>query len=752
MKQHLRLFSPFALPILLLLAGLLIPEVASAQLQEQEQEQTRTYAIKFEDVFNGRYSANRINNVRWMSEGRFFSTLNESDGDVELRKNDIISGRYQVIVRQSDLKAKNAGSSPISIEGYTFSADEQNVLIETNVESIWRRSTKADYYIYLLESDSLFKLSQFDNKLQYAAFSPRGDRVAFVRDNNLYWVDLQTGKEHAATTDGKYGSIINGAADWVYEEEFSFAKAWFWSPNGSSIAFYRFDETHVKSYTLQEWNGNYPETIDYKYPKAGERNSKVSVGIYHLEKDSTVWVDLDQHEDQYIVRVNWTHDPNKLAIRRMNRLQNRQDLILANANTGKTTAIKTETNKAWIEENDDLTFLENGQEFLYVSEESGYNHIYHYRIDGKLIKQITNGPWEVSRFLGFDEVSNLLYYTSTEESPLERHLYSISINGKAKKRLTSQPGWHSIMMNPDLTYFIDSFSTANSPGGITLYDNKGEPVRRLAQNKPLKKRLENKKLPEKTFINIPISDSLSLNGYLIKPADFDEEKEYPLLVYVYGGPGSQVVNNRYSGGQREMWHRYLAERGYLVFAVDNRGTGARGAEFKKIVYKNLGTFELRDQIAAAKYMAAKSYVDEDRIGIWGWSYGGYMASLALARGSDIFSMAIAVAPVSDWRFYDTIYTERYMQTPQRNKEGYDQSSVLNEVSVSGMDAKSYLLVHGTGDDNVHVQHTYELIDALIEADVSFETMIYPDRAHSIAGGNTRKHLYKKMTDFVMSNL
>ena len=752
MKQHFSIFSPFALPILLLLAGLLIPKVASAQLQKEEQEQARRYAIKFEDVFNGRYAANRINNVRWMSEGRFFSTLNESDGDVELRKNDIISGRYQVIVRQSDLKANSAGNSTISIEGYRFSADEQSVLIETNVESIWRRSTKADYYIYSLASDSLFKLSQSDDKLQYAAFSPRGDRVAFVRDNNLYWVDLKTGEEHAATTDGEYGRIINGAADWVYEEEFSFAKAWFWSPDGSSIAFYRFDESHVKSYTLQEWSGSYPETIDYKYPKAGERNSNVSVGIYHLEKDSTVWVDLDQHEDQYIVRVNWTHDPNKLAIRRMNRLQNRQDLILANANTGETTAIKTETNTAWIEENDDLTFLENGQEFLYVSEESGYNHIYHYRIDGKLIKQITNGPWEVSRFLGFDEVSNLLYYTSTEESPLERHLYSISINGKAKKRLTSQPGWHSIMMNPDLTYFIDSFSSANSPGGITLHDNQGEPVRRLAQNKPLKERLEHKKLPEKTFINIPISDSLSLNGYLIKPADFDEEKKYPLLVYVYGGPGSQVVTNRYSGGQREMWHRYLAERGYLVFAVDNRGTGARGAEFKKIVYKNLGTFETRDQIAAAKYMAAKSYVDEDRIGIWGWSYGGYMASLALTRGSDIFSMAIAVAPVSDWRFYDTIYTERYMQTPQRNKEGYDQSSVLNEVSVSGMDGTSYLLVHGTGDDNVHVQHTYELIDALVEADVSFETMIYPDRAHSIAGGNTRKHLYEKMTDFVMSNL
>lgn len=720
------------------------------KIQYNANAQQRTDSIAFNDLFNDRFASNRISSVRWMNGGRFFSTLSNTGEDVELRKNDIISGRYQVLIRQSDLRLPSGKT--IDVEGYTFSADEQKVLIETNVESIYRRSTIANYYIYSLPDDSLYRLANSQDKLQYAAFSPQGNRVAFVRHNNLYWVDLKTGTEHTITTDGEEGSIINGATDWVYEEEFSFAKAWFWAPDGSKIAFYRFDESDVKEYTLQKWNGTYPNNITYKYPKAGEANSKVSIGVYHLDKDSTVWMDTDagQNKNQYIVRVNWTHDSNKLAIRGMNRLQSRQDLLLANANSGTITNIKTETNRAWIEENNDLTFLENGQEFLYVSEESGFNHIYHYRMDGKLIKQITSGPWEVSRFIGFDEVSNRLYYTSTEESPLQRHLYSISISGKDKRRLTMQPGWHSIMMNPDLTYFIDSHSTANKPGGITLYDNKGEPVRRLAGNERLKEVLQNVNLPQKEFLNIPINDSLALNGYLIKPADFDPEKKYPVLVYVYGGPGSQTVTNRYSGGQREIWHRYLAQNGYLIFSVDNRGTGGRGEAFKKAVYKKLGQLEARDQIAAAKVLAAKPYVDENRMGIWGWSYGGYMSSLALARGGDVYKMAISVAPVSDWRFYDTIYTERYMQTPRLNEKGYQQSSVLNEVS--GMAGKPFLLVHGTGDDNVHVQNSYELVDALVEENIEFDTMMYPDRAHSIAGGNTRKHLYKKLTDFVMSNL
>jgi len=742
MNHFPRLLPIFFGTLLILLFEPNIQHITSAQQQSD--------SIAFDDLFNDRFSPNRISSVRWMSGGRFFSTLSSTAEGVELRKNDIITGRYQVLIRQSDLRLPSGKT--IDVEGYTFSADEQKVLIETNVESIYRRSTKADYYIYSLPDDSLYRLAKSQDKLQYAAFSPQGDRVAFVRNNNLFWVDLKSGTEHTITTDGKQDSIINGATDWVYEEEFSFAKAWFWAPDGSKIAFYRFDESGVKEYTLQKWNATYPNNITYKYPKAGEKNSEVLVGVYHLDKDSTVWMDTEtsQNSNQYIVRVNWTHDPNKLAIRRMNRLQSQQDLLLANANTGGVTTIKTETNRAWIEENDDLTFLENGQEFLYVSEESGYNHIYHYRIDSKLIKQITQAPWEVSRFIGFDEVSNRLYYTSTEESPLERHLYSISINGKDKRRLTKQAGWHSIMMNPDLTYFIDSYSTANEPGGITLYDNKGEPVRRLARNESLKETLQKVDLPQKEFIKIPVSDSLTLNGYLIKPADFDAGKKYPVLVYVYGGPGSQTVTNRYSGGQREVWHRYLAQNGYLIFSVDNRGTGGRGEAFKKSVYKKLGQLEVRDQIAAAKFLAAKPFVDENRIGIWGWSYGGYMSALALARGGNVYKMAISVAPVIDWRFYDTIYTERYMQTPKLNKEGYQQSSVLNEVS--GMAGKPFLLVHGTGDDNVHVQNSYELIDALVEENIEFETMIYPDRAHSIAGGNTRKHLYKKLTDFVMSNL
>jgi len=712
--------------------------------------QTGNFTISFEDLFSNRFSARSVNSVRWMKEGRFFSSLTRNNGDIELRQNDIITGRFKVLVKQSELITEN-GSTPIIIEGYQFSADEQKLLIETNVETIWRRSTKADYYVYTLEDKSLKKLSDSDQKLQYAEFSPKGDRVAFVRDNNLFWVNLNSGTEHQITEDGKKGKVINGASDWVYEEEFSFAKAWFWSPDGQKIAFYRFDESEVRQYTLQEWNGIYPETVPYKYPKAGEQNSDVTIGVYHIGKDSTVWMDTGSTKDQYIVRLDWTHDPDKLSIRRMNRLQNSQDLLIADAFTGEATLIKTETNDAWIEENDDLTFLKNGNEFIYVSEEDGYNHIYHYRIDGKLIRQVTTGNWDVTKFVGFNERSNLLYYVSTEESPLERHLYQIQLNGQQKKRLTEGKGWHNINMNPGLTYYIDNYSRADTPPVVTLYDNNAEPVRHLIKNDELNERISKLQLPQKEFIKIPVNGgNVTLNGYMIKPADFDSQKKYPVLMYVYGGPGSQLVTNRYSGGQRETWHRYLAERGYLIVAVDNRGTGGRGADFKKIIYKNLGDYESRDQIAAAEYLKSRPYVDDERIGIWGWSYGGYMSSLSLTRGNNAFQMAIAVAPVTDWRFYDTIYTERYMQTPQKNPVGYESSSVLNEVE--GMKGKKYLLIHGSGDDNVHVQNTLELIDALVEQDISFQTMIYPDRAHSIAGDNTRRHLYRLMSDFIMENL
>jgi len=712
--------------------------------------QTGNFTISFEDLFSNRFSARSVNSVRWMKEGRFFSSLTRNNGDIELRQNDIITGRFKVLVKQSELITEN-GSTPIIIEGYQFSADEQKLLIETNVETIWRRSTKADYYVYTLEDKSLKKLSDSDQKLQYAEFSPKGDRVAFVRDNNLFWVNLNSGTEHQITEDGKKGKVINGASDWVYEEEFSFAKAWFWSPDGQKIAFYRFDESEVRQYTLQEWNGIYPETVPYKYPKAGEQNSDVTIGVYHIGKDSTVWMDTGSTKDQYIVRLDWTHDPDKLSIRRMNRLQNSQDLLIADALTGEATLIKTETNDAWIEENDDLTFLKNGNEFIYVSEEDGYNHIYHYRIDGKLIRQVTTGNWDVTKFVGFNERSNLLYYVSTEESPLERHLYQIQLNGQQKKRLTEGKGWHNINMNPGLTYYIDNYSRADTPPVVTLYDNNAEPVRHLIKNDGLNERISKLQLPQKEFIKIPVNGgNVTLNGYMIKPADFDSQKKYPVLMYVYGGPGSQLVTNRYSGGQRETWHRYLAERGYLIVAVDNRGTGGRGADFKKIIYKNLGDYESRDQIATAEYLKSQPYVDDERIGIWGWSYGGYMSSLSLTRGNNAFKMAIAVAPVTDWRFYDTIYTERYMQTPQKNPVGYESSSVLNEVE--GMKGKKYLLIHGSGDDNVHVQNTLELIDALVEQDISFQTMIYPDRAHSIAGGNTRRHLYRLMSDFIMENL
>jgi len=734
-------FSKLSPLLLLITIGLASPFTGDAQDQQE--------AVPFEAVFDKRFAAERMQGVRWMQDGRFFSSLNETEEDVEIRKNDIISGRYAVLVRQSQLVPEST-DQPIAIEGYQFSADEKKILIQTEVEKIWRRSTKAHYYVYNLEDESLTKLTDTDVKQQFAEFSPQGNRVGFVRNNNLFWVDLTTGKERQITSDGKKGHIINGASDWVYEEEFSFAKAWFWGPDGNKIAFYRFDESRVKQYTLQEWDDVYPDNIRYKYPKAGEQNALVDIGVHHLKQDTTVWMESGDTDNAYIVRLDWTHDPNKLAIRWMNRLQNRQDLMLADAQTGETTTLKTETGSTWIEENDDLTFLANGNEFIYVSEESGYNHIYHYRIDGKLIRQVTKGPWEVSRFLGFDEVNNHLYYTSTEKSPLQNHLYRINLNGQDKKQLTSGAGWHNINMNSQLTYYIDSYSRANTPPASTLYDNKGEPVRKLIENEELADKIDDKKIPQKEFLTIQVDDTVTLNGYMIKPPNFDEEKKYPVLMYVYGGPGSQLVVDRYSGGQRETWHRHLAEQGYIIFTVDNRGTGGRGAEFKKIVYKNLGHHEANDQIAAANHLKTLNYVDPERIGIWGWSYGGYMSSLALARGGDTFQMAMAVAPVSDWRYYDTIYTERYMQTPQQNPEGYESSSVLNEAK--NLKGKNYLLVHGTGDDNVHVQHSLELIDAMVEHDVQFETLMYPDRAHSIAGGNTRKHLYRSLTNFVKENL
>ena len=417
--------------------------------------------------------------------------------------------------------------------------------------------------------------------------------------------------------------------------------------------------------------------------------------------------------------------------------------------TGQTEIIKTETSDAWIDVNDDLKFIEGGDRFIYTSEESGYNHIYLYEISGRLVRQVTKGNWEVTNYLGYNDQSGKIYYLSTEDSPLERHLYSINVDGTAKTKMSDGEGQNSVNMSRDYKYYIETFSGSAAPPIYTLHQGNGDEVRTLEDNSGLKEVMSDYRMPEKEFMKIDLPQA-TLNAYMLKPYDFDPAKKYPVLFYVYGGPGSQTVSKSFSSGQRPMWHRYLTEKGYIIISVDNRGTGARGRDFEKQLYKKLGQYEVKDQIDAAKHLIDKhDFIDTSRVGIWGWSYGGYMSSLVLAQGSDVFSTAIAVAPVTSWRFYDTIYTERFMQTPQMNPDGYKKGAPLTYADqIKG----NYLLVHGTGDDNVHFQNAVEMVDKLVAEDVDFETMFYPNRSHGIYGGNTRKHLYKMLNDFILENL
>ncbi len=698
--------------------------------------------IEFEHVFDGTFSPKGVQNVRWMNDGNYYSAT----GNNQIVRFNIVNGEKQVLFDGS--KFKNAAGNPIRVQGYQFSADESKLLIKTDVEQIWRRSTKEHYYVYDREKDELTKLTQSEEKQQYAELSPAGDRAAFVRNNDLVWVDLKTGEETQITNDGEFNKKINGAADWVYEEEFGFAKAWFWSPEGDRIAFYSFNEERVKQFFMTDWGSLYPGQVKFKYPKAGEQNSIVSIHVYDLESKKTVRMDVGEETDQYIPRINWTRDNNVLAIRRMNRLQNKQDLLFADVQTGSTRLILSEESDSWLDVHDDLYFLENGEQFITTSDKSGYNHVYLYNMEGKQLEQVTQGNWDVTQLIGHNERTYRVFYVSAEESPLQRHLYSVRIDGKKKKKLTKQEGWHSINMSRDFKYYINTYSDYDTPPVISLHRNNGKQVRMLEDNAELRKRLKEYRFIPKEFKKFTVNGA-ELNGYVLKPADFNSTQKYPVLIYVYGGPGSQTVTRAFEGGQRGMWHQYLANKGYLVVSVDNRGTGARGSAFKKQVYKKLGQLETADQIAVAEELAKKPYVDAGRIGIWGWSYGGYMSSLALAEGNNVFSTAIAVAPVTSWKFYDTIYTERYMQTPQLNPEGYRKGAPLAKADqIEG----NYLLIHGTSDDNVHFQNAVEMIDALIEADVDFEMMMYPNRNHGIYGNNAREHLYRLMTDFVFENL
>jgi len=699
------------------------------------------------------FQAASVPGFDWLHDGRYYAAL-ASDGS--LMQYSATTGQpTATLVAASALQV---AGPPLRVDDYHFNANEQKVLFSTATEPIYRHSSKATYYVFDRQTRQLTPLST-GGKQSYATFSPDGRQVAFARDNNLFIKDLASRQEKAVTTTGVRNQLIHGSADWVYEEEFGFAQGFFWSPDSQRLAYYTFDESQVPEYDMQEWGGLYPTEYRFKYPKAGEKNSVVSVSTYEVASARTVPMDVGPEPNQYLPRVQWTTAPGTLSIQRLNRLQNKLEILHADASTGRSQVVLTDTNPAYVEINDDLRYLAGGKQFLFTSEKDGYQHLYLHDMSGRQVRQLTKGNWEISAINGFDPKTGYVYYTSTEGSALQRHLYRINLSGQGKQRLSDAGGGTDVVnMSPDTRYFLNTHSSAGVPAVVSLREGAtGKLVKTLEDNAKLRRTLAQYDLGKHEFFTFKNDDGIELNAWMIKPSSFDPAKKYPVLMYVYGGPSfgtisTQTVLDNAGGGTdfgRYLWHNMLAEQGYIVVSVENRGTSGRGAAFRKATYANLGKLETIDQGAGAKYLASLPYVDKTRIGIWGWSYGGYMTSLAMTKNADLFKMGIAVAPVTNWRYYDTVYTERYLRTPQENPGGYDDNSPVQFAqNLRG----KFLLIHGTGDDNVHFQNSIAFVDALIKANKDYQTLYYPNRNHGISGGNTRLHLYQQMTNFLKANL
>lgn len=646
---------------------------------------------------------------------------------------------------------------PIRLQNYELSQNEDKVLCLTDMEYIYRHSFHATYYVYDMKTKTLQPLSE-NGKQRLATFSPDATKVAFMRDNNLFIKDLATGEEKQFTNDGLYNYVINGAPDWVYEEEFSFSQGFYWSPDSKKIAYYRFDESNVKEFQMEEFEGLYPDWYSFKYPKAGEDNSVVEVYVYDLATGKSVKMDTGEETDIYLPRIGWTKDANTLAIQRLNRHQNHLEILAANATTGESRVFYDETNDYYIDITDDWTFVDDGNTFLMTSEKSGYNHIYMYLLDGTLVKQLTTGNWDVTQVYGFD--GKEVYFQAAKKSHIERQIYAVDLKGNIREVIGLE-GTNNARFSNDFSYLININSTANHPNQYVLYDKKGRVVRVLEDNHQLVEKIKDYNLGEKSFFTIsdpafvmPDGTQAEIDAWQILPPDFDPNKKYPVLIYVYGGPGYQTVNNSWADSDF-WWMQLLAQHGIISVSINNRGSGAQGEMFKKMTYLQLGKYETEDMITLAKYMAKKPYVDADHIGIYGWSYGGFMAANGITKGSEVISTAVSVAPVTNWRYYDNVYTERFMRTPQENPEGYDLNSpVYNTAMIKG----NYLLCHGSGDDNVHYQNAMELIKAMISNGKQFDLMIYPNKNHGIYGGyeygdgECRMHLFNKIDGFLFEHL
>jgi dipeptidyl-peptidase-4 len=673
----------------------------------------------------------------------------------------------------------------VPIQGYSFSEEGNKVLIFTDSKEVWRANTKGFYYVYDLDAQTLTPISDRESGYQmFAKFNPSATKVAFVRQRDLYVVKLETGTETALTTDGSEGEIINGTFDWVYEEEFGLRDGWRWSPDGGHIAFFKLDESEVRSFPLMNYTVRYPEITRFRYPKAGEKNSDIKIGVVNLSKvdtsaagqpqairyfDTKTWdpglTEKEEASDphEYLARMGWTpkvDGRHRVWMFRLNRLQNDLELLYGDPKTGGSEQVLRETLDTYIDINDDkVFFLDGGERFVFLSERTGYRHAHLYRNDGTYLGPITAGNWEVTEFHGMDEEASTAYVTATRDTSIERHLYKTEVSmdphetAQSAQKITSRPGWHSIDLSKDLAYYIDQHSAASTPPTWTLHEADGDRVTTLQANDTLAQRLDSLDLPQKRFTSFPAADGTPLNAYVIKPTDFDPARQYPVLMYVYGGPGAQTVTHRW-GRTRQLWHQYLARKhDVVVVSVDNRGTGGRGKAFQDVPYQRLGQPESADQIHAAQALADSAWVNDDRIGIWGWSYGGYMTLLSMLKGegASTFDTGVSVAPVTDWRLYDTIYTERYMATPQRNEDGYENGAPQTYADRLRAD-QNLLMVHGDDDDNVHFQNSVQMVNQLQSANKQFRFMVYPTHEHGISGGETRLHLFTMITNMITEHL
>lgn len=684
-----------------------------------------------------------------MADGETYAVITDDGKRVESFS--YVTGKKVATI--VDLDAVKGEKKIKEIEGYEISSTGDFVLIWGNKVPIYRRSYTADHYLLDVYHNTLTPLTA-EGREQEAAFSPNGAMVSYVKENNIYVYKLRYQTSSMVTTDGERNSIINGVPDWVNEEEFSINRSYAWSSDSKMIAYVKYDETDVPEYSFPVYSASAPKYPDaalypihytYKYPKAGEKNSKVSVHIYDLDTRVTKDVDLGK-EECYVPRIAWTGQENQLAVFKLNRLQNRMDLIGVNAKSLVLTTLLTERDKRYVDETayNDLSFINDGTEFVTFSERDGWNHLYLYGINGDLKKQLTKGDFDVTEFYGYDPKAQTIFYQAAARTPMEREVYALNLKKNITTTVAGATGTNSANFSTGCRYFVLRHSSVTEPPVYTVCDGKGKKLRTVEDNAELKEYLGEFATFTKEFTRIPGDDGTMLNAYMVKPRDFDPAKQYPVLMIQYSGPNSQEVLNEWSLD----WEQALAYRGYLIVCADPRGTGARGSEFRKCTYQQLGRYESDDQIAVAKYMAKQPYVDGKRIGIWGWSFGGFMTSLCMCK-SDVFAAGIAVAPVTNWRFYDTVYTERYQRRPDQNGDGYDKNSPLfNAANLSG----KYFIIAGSADDNVHYQNQMEMVDALVQAGKQFKMFTYPNRNHSIYGGNVRNHLYNMMLNFLEENL